>query len=97
MVECEIIKCLEYNEFIVKCGEKTHNIVLEFYGVDNPVVGDKLIVNEILLDKSWENYSQPYAFETIAINPLNVEKLNNNDLVVLKTKDNIYALQRIYG
>lgn len=97
MVKCKIIKCLEYNEFVIKCGEDVHSLVLEFYGVDKPIVGDEIIVNEILLDKNWENYSQPYAFQVVAINPLNVPKLKNNDLAVLRSNDNIYTLQRIYG
>lgn len=97
MIECKIIKCLDNNEYAIKCGEDVHNLVLEFYGMENPIVGDELIINEILLDNNWENFSQPYAFEKIAINPLNVSKLHNNDLIILKTKDKLCTLKRIYG
>lgn len=97
MINCKITKCLDFGSYQIQYGKKECVLVMEFYGVDTPKIGDELRVPEILLDKNWENYAQPYAFEKIAINPMNVEKLNNSDLIVLKTKEDIFTLMRVYG
>lgn len=97
MINCKITKCLDFNAYQIQYGNKECVLVMEFYGIDTPKIGDELQMSEILLDKNWKNYAQPYAFEKIAINPMNVEKLDNSDLIVLKTKEDIFALMRVYG
>lgn len=97
MIKCKIIECTKNDEYTIEYKQDKYTLVLEFYGIDRPKVGDRFQLNEILLDKNWENYCQPYAFEPIAISPLNVKDLKNNDLIVLETEDNICTLKRIYG
>ena len=90
----------KYNAFEIKTQCKTCEIVLEFYGVDKPEVGDEILIHENLLNPDWCFFTQPYAFELITNKTIDeVRMANNAELIAftsLKSKDS-FVLKRIYG
>lgn len=98
MIVCEIEKVLPYGTYEIKAGSKRYSLVLEFYGVAKPKAADKLLIHEILLDKNWEGYTQPYAFELKqGVKPELVMEANYKEYIVLGVKGKNYVLKRIYG
>ena len=98
MINCVFDEVLENNAYVLKCGAKRHNVVLEFVGVDKPCVSDRVLMHEELLNKASPYYSQPYAFvvsgEVLAHE---VKERNMVDFIVLGVKNQLYVLKRIYG
>jgi len=98
MISCLIKEILDYNAYKLRTKDKEYNLVLEFYGVDKPNVGDMLLIHELLLDPKWENYTQPYAFEVKTdVSLKKIKDDNNEEFIVLRTRNKNYALRRIYG
>lgn len=92
----KVVRINKYNEFILqdKDSKKEYSLILEFYGIDKPKVNDVLFLNEKLVDKNYEGYSQPYAFEMLNDDDNN---LNGIDIVGLVSKGKKYILKRVYG
>ena len=98
MIICEVTKVLQHGAFELKSDSKEFHVVLEFYGVNTPQVGDKILIHEKLLDQHWEGYKQPYAFQVITdVYPKQVLAENSTEFIVLGTKTDNYTLKRIYG
>lgn len=98
MISCEFKEVLEFNTYILNCGEKTFELMLELYGVDKPQLGDNIIIHEELLDVNSKYYTQPYAFEVK--NSLDLKKVkeeNNKEFIILQINNKNYVLKRIYG
>ena len=95
-VNLKILEIKKFNEYILQSNEnkKKYSLILEFYGLDKPKVNDTLVLNENLLNTKHKDYSQPYAFEILNDNDLDVKE---NDMAGLVTKDKKYILKRIYG
>ncbi len=98
MIKCEVIKVLQNNGYVLRCKDKTYEQTLEFYGVDNPKVGDKIALQTDLLDINSQFYTQPYAFEFQKnINIDDIDEKELKDCAILKSNNKIYLLKRIYG
>lgn len=94
-IELEIIK-VENSVFTLKdVIEETYNLLIEFYGINKPVVGDKITLDERLLDDEYEGYCQPYAFKLVDRNAFDEEV--QQDFIGLENKEGYFILRRIYG
>ncbi len=96
----EALKILEigkYNSYVLEeiHSKKRYNLILEFYGIKNPEVGDSIIINSKLLDPKFEGYCQPYAFESCkkSLSEFGEE----TEYIVLHSKNEDIVLQRVYG
>lgn len=86
----------KHGEFVLQ-NQKTKQecrLILQFYGIQSPQVGDVLLLNERLLNPKDEWFSQPYAFEALEDSD---DGLKEIDLAGLITKDKKYLLKRVYG
>ena len=97
MKKLKIEKVKAHSCYVLKEKEETEELVLEFYGLNNPISGDLLLIHEKLLDRNSVEFTQPYAFELADINPERIEKLNDKEYAVLVTENKVYSLKRIYG
>ncbi len=100
MRKLEIKKINKFNSYLFEDAENKCNIelILEFYGLDKPTVGDKLLIHEELLNTKSPEFTQPYAFELDKeINSKQVKDLNMKEFVVLRKNNKNYTLKRIYG
>lgn len=98
MIVCDIVKVLPYNTFELKSSNKTFRVMLEFYNIGNPKVGDKILIHEKLVDVNWSGYTQPYAFElNQTMLPKQVMLNNDAEFVVLGSGSKNFVLKRIYG
>ena len=97
-VSLKIKEKREFNEYILvdTKTKREYKLILEFYFMDEPKIGDVLVLNEELLNINNENFVQPYAFEILTENE-DFKWLNENDMAALVTKDKKYILKRIYG
>ena len=97
MVILEIESVNQFNNYTLKDkkNNKSYNLYMEFYGIQKPVNGSSIALNEFLLNPNYEGYSQPYAFKLCENeNSLN---LNDTEKIALKTNTNKYILKRLYG
>lgn len=100
MKALKILKKSEFNNYVLQDIEsgKTYNLVLEFYDTLEPDINDEMIINEKLLDPSFEGYSKPYAFTTC---DKKLEDFINAkeelEYIVLNTNKKNIVLKRIYG
>ena len=92
----KIVKENDYNEYVLKNNKdnKEYKLILEFYGIDKPKVGDVIIISDKLIEPNNEWYSQPYVFELSSKVDKNIEKIN---LLGLISQGKKYILKRIYG
>lgn len=93
----KILQKLQYNAYILEEKEtkKHYELSLEFYDGVNAEVGDYLLLDERLLDSTYEGYSMPYAFGKCGETEKFV-KTNPDYAVLHKDKINI-TLKRLYG
>ena len=98
MISFTFDKILKYNTFVISNDSEEEKVCFEFLGVNKPIVGDKILINEDLLDEKSSTYTQPYTFKRIDnVDPHKVKDLNNKDYIVISLNENIYVLKRIYG
>lgn len=98
MLSCTIEKCEKYGNYILKDNSgKMHECVLEFYGVEAPRENDALLIHHVLFDKKWAEYAEPYAFKVTKIDPEYVKKAKDKNYILLRTRNKVYALRRIFG
>lgn len=100
MKALKILRKSEFNNYVlqdIEDGEK-YNLVLEFYEIPQPNINDEMIINEKLLDRSFEGYAQPYAFTTC---DKTIEDFVNAgeelEYIVLNSDKKNIVLKRIYG
>ena len=98
MISCVFEKILNYNTYILKTENQEHELVFEFYGINKPKVGDKILIHEDLLNKTLDIYTQPYAFELQkGIKASIFKEKNDADYITLKLTGKNYVLKRVYG
>lgn len=98
MINCEVVEVLPYNTYVLKSKNNTYHQMLEFYEIDNPKVGDKIVLHEELLNVKSDVYTQPYAF--LFDKDLKIEKIRESDFIdyaILKINDKDSLLKRVYG
>jgi len=98
MVAYTIENILPNNTYIISGNNKRENVMLELWGVNSPAVGDKILLNEELLNKNSSLYTQPYSFERVdAVDPMMIKESNDREFIILSSNQSIYTLKRIYG
>ena len=99
MKEFKIVELLPYGQYILQDakGEK-QSLIMEFYIDEQPAVGDKLIIHEMLLDRTSPSFCQPYAFGKLEDGHGRSKiQLQESELIALHTKTGDFVLKRIYG
>ncbi len=90
-----IVNVGEFGKFSLaqKDSKAVHSLIMEFYGIPAPEVGDSILINEKLLDKNYEGYAQPYAFK------LDGGAIRNEDTekIAVHKQGKNYVLKRVYG
>lgn len=90
-----IVNVGEFGKFSLaqKDSKVVHSLIMEFYGIPAPEVGDSILINEKLLDKNYEGYAQPYAFK------LDGGAIRNEDTekIAVHKQGKNYVLKRVYG
>ena len=97
MISLSFEKVLKFNSYILKSKNQELELTLEFFGVNKPIVGDKLLIHSDLLDKTSKIYSQPYAFELVDEDPKLIKQKNDREFIVLRVNKKNCVLKRIYG
>ena len=100
MRKLEIVEVKEHNLYILKDLDTNEiiELMIEFYGISNPNINDKLLIAYSLTDKRSPFYLQPYAFRpTKKIMPKQVKDLNDKEYIVLNKDSKNIVLKRIYG
>lgn len=78
--------------------KENFRLLFEFYGVEEPTVGDYIIMHKRLLDRTSEEFAQPYAFEQCADKSFDdVKKLNDTEYAIIVSGNKKIVLKRIYG
>ena len=95
----QIQKIGKYNSYTCLLEDNSQiTLVLEFYNTVAPQVGDKILINSELLDKSNKHYTQPYSFtSTKELTAKQIKELEHINFAVLKHNKKYIALKRIYG
>lgn len=95
MEKLKVIDIKEYGEYLFENekGEKL-SLILEFYGVGNLEINDKLLINKKLLDRSSELFVQPYAFTRYDESD---SRLIEEDIAGMIKGGKHIALKRVYG
>ena len=75
-----------------------YELLIEFYGIEKPSVGSTILIDERLLDKKYEGYSQPYSFEFyMEYVDKNVAPIEGTEHIVLFDEKKSIVMERIYG
>ncbi len=95
----EITKKSKFGAYFLKDTKtkKEYELIFQFFGIE-PQIGDKLLIFEELLNKKYEGFCQPYAFEACK-NTLEdfFKSENEEDFAVLSHNGKKTLLKRIYG
>ncbi len=100
MESFEIVEVNKHNEYVLinKVDKTRIELQLEFYGVNKPSVGDKILIHASLLNKKSSAYTQPYAFErSEEFQPKQVKEMDMKEFIVLRKNNKNHTLKRIYG
>ncbi len=97
----KIISINKNNEYVLQSekSKKRYTLMLEFYDVEKPQIGDRLLISKTLLDKNSQLFCQPYAFAAADKSVIDnfAQNYSNDDIVVLSNLNKNIILQRIYG
>ena len=95
-VSLKIIKINKYGQYILEdiVTKAKYSFILEFYDLDKPQVNDILVLDKSMTDTNSKEFSQPYAFEPLKDDDMDIVA---KDIAGLVTKDKKYILKRIYG
>jgi hypothetical protein len=99
MTKLTIKEINKFNEYVLEDKDKNnYSLIMEFYDVQKPEVGDTLLLHENLLNKNSAEYSQPYSFGALD-NKCGREKslLTETEIIGLQYKNKKIMLKRIYG
>lgn len=96
MVVFKIEKCLKYNEYELKAGDKKIRLVLELFGIEKPKVGDVIVLHEKLLDENSSTFTKVCCFECLDILIKDKTELNE-EIALYQTGNKKYVLRRVYG
>lgn len=88
---------LEYGVFVLESEGEEFKVMLEFLGVDEPVIGEEIAFSKELLDKTSKYYTQPYTFQYDAKALIEEVELNEKEYLVVVRKNKGFILKRIYG
>ncbi len=99
MKTLEFKKVEKFSSYICALEDGSQiSLVLEFINIESPKVGDKLLINSALLDKSSKLYSQPYSFTlTNELTAKEIKEQKPLDFAAIKLNNKFYSLKRIYG
>ena len=98
MVSCVFEKVLKFNGYLLSFENQKEEYTFEFYGIEKPKVGDKILIHKNLLDKTANSFTQPYAFELNKnVEPKKVNEKDDPEFIVLRLNNKNYVLKRIYG
>ena len=101
MILLNVVEVKQFGRYVLEDEKKNqYSLSFQFFGSDNLSKGDKVYLDEKYLDKTWENFSQPYVFS--AIKEDLVKKVDNFDdsefiSVYYTSNKNTATLKRIYG
>ena len=93
----KIIEIKEFSEYALldEKENRTYDLMLEFHSKIKPKVGDMLVINEKLLDPSFEGFCKPYAFIDC---DKKLEDIGEElEYIVIYSSHKTYILKRIYG
>ncbi|MGN1200954.1 MAG: hypothetical protein ACI4R8_01635 [Candidatus Caccovivens sp.] len=95
MIQLSIKEIKNHGEYVLqdKSGKK-QSLILEFYNITPPSVDDVLFFHEKILNRSSENFVQPFAFASMTKES---QQINDEDIVGLHTKNGNFVLKRVYG
>lgn len=96
MVVCKIEKCLDFNGYELKAGDKKFRVVLDFFGVEQPKVGDVIALHKNLLDEKSAEFTGFYAFEVENTKHTEYSK-TDQEIALYQTGDKKFVLKRVYG
>lgn len=96
MVVCKIEKCLDFNEYELKAGDKKIRLTLDFFGVEKPKAGDVIALHKNLLDEKSADFTGFYAFEVDNTKHTEYSKATQ-EIALCQTGDKKYVLRRVYG
>lgn len=93
------LKVLEINSNCLYVFEKENkqkiSLQIEFYGISKLNKGDVVNICDKLLDRSSENFVQPYAFEKCDI--ADFSKMDKHEKMIIEQQKEKILLKRIYG
>lgn len=97
MLTLKFVKIEEHNRYLLEDENKNkYSLVLEFYGLDKPKIDDVITLDNRLLDKNFEGYAQPYAFEIIK-SKNDYDEKRKIDYAILTINGKQLPIRRIYG
>ena len=75
-------------------NNKTHSIMLQFFDVEMPSVGDTILLDPSLLDVKSEKFAQPLCFAPFVEEN---KKLPKDELAGIVHDGNKIVLNRVFG
>lgn len=88
----------EYGQFTLvdENGEK-HVLLFEFYQTPPLEKGDKIMIDEVLLDRQYEGFVQPYAFEKTTKGEILKNKAPLEEIGYIEKQGEKIVIRRIFG
>ena len=92
------VKSINEGEYLLvdEKRNRLYYLYIEFYGIDNPKLDDIITLDERLLNKNWDGYTQPYAFEVVK-SKCDYDESKKEEYLVIETNGKNILLRRIYG
>ena len=84
-------------KLVNKKTKQEQSLLLEFYEMDLPKVGDVLVLADKLLDRRSRDFVQPYAFTPTTEEEVKARNIDREDLAGLNTGNKNIILKRLYG
>ena len=97
MVSLKFVGFRPNNKYLVRDikTNKVYSLVFEFYGIDKPKRKDIIVLDDELLNRNSEYFTQPFAFKLYDEKQGNVT--DNKELAGLYSNNKKFILRRIYG
>ena len=98
MVALTVKEVKEYGKFSLVGENVNIDLVLEFFDVNKPKVGDKILMHERLLNRNSSIFTQPYSFKrTLDYEAEEIKYMEDMEYAVLKVGKDYISLKRVYG
>lgn len=95
---CDVDKVMEFNTYLLKSKYGEYTQTIELYGIAGLEVGNRIKINNKLLDTKDSNYTQPYAFKLVDTEQVKqINKKNELEYIVVEKNAKKYLLKRVYG